>query len=428
MRTHFIVASHVLLCMVPIVVAEDVVKITIDKTRPIGISQLQLGVTHTQYSLDPWGNAEAIARGKKMLAETVVYQNQHIMGWGAGNPNPAPGVYDFKSLDARMKLIESIGGTPVITLCACPDWMKGGKAGETDWKKIEVAPLPEHYEDFANLAKVIAHRYPQVKHYQVWNEMKGFWDARANNWNYRNYTRMYNLVYDALKSVSKEIKVGGPYLVIEGSGSGKGGWAAEKPIRKRQMELLEYWLENKHGAQFITLDRGVKGGHDENAYTDAELMNLTPVFGDVARQIAKLTNLPIWWAEYYGAKGSPEFVAAHYASIYYHMITSNTDVALLWGPQEGGLGHGLFTDTRKPGGAQPLPHHEIFKMVNEYFGPGTLLYATESSSPDVEAAAGQFSLMLINKRPTPVTVDLPDGQVKLKGYGVERLQRNPDGP
>ncbi len=35
---------------------------------------------------------------------------------------------------------------------------------------------------------------------------------------------MYNLVYDALKGVDPSIQVGGPYLVIEGTGSGRGGY------------------------------------------------------------------------------------------------------------------------------------------------------------------------------------------------------------
>ena len=67
------------------------------------------------------------------------------------------------------------GGTKIITLCGAPDWMKGGKAGQTDWNKLEVAPTPNHYADFAQLAKQIALRYPDVQYFQVWNELKGMW-------------------------------------------------------------------------------------------------------------------------------------------------------------------------------------------------------------------------------------------------------------
>ena len=75
-----------------------------------------------------------------------------------------------------MQLIADSGVTPVITLCCAPDWMKGGQPGETDWSRLEVAPDPAHFADFAELAADVAKRYPQVKHFIVWNELKGFHD------------------------------------------------------------------------------------------------------------------------------------------------------------------------------------------------------------------------------------------------------------
>ncbi|MBM2809282.1 MAG: beta-glucosidase/6-phospho-beta-glucosidase/beta-galactosidase [Chloroflexi bacterium] len=228
------------------------VTVEIDPATQAGVSLLTLGVTHMQYSLDPWGDPDAVARAKTLLSSAVRYQNQHILGFGADNINPAPGVYDWESLDRRINLIRSMNAVPVITLCCAPDWMKGGQPGGTDWTKIEKAPLPSHYTSFADLARQVALRYPDVRHYLVWNELKGFWNDAANNWDYVGYTRMYNLVYDALKSVDSSIQVGGPYLVIEGTGSGRGGWAAASPITDRNRRVLEYWLRNKRGADFTT--------------------------------------------------------------------------------------------------------------------------------------------------------------------------------
>ncbi|HEX2298171.1 MAG TPA: hypothetical protein VHH34_06590, partial [Pseudonocardiaceae bacterium] len=109
------------------------------------------GFTHTQFSADH-GTARAVAEVRQALADRPVAQNQHIMGWGAENPEPAPGVYRFDSLDDRINFIRSTGGTPVITLCCAPDWMKGGRPGQTDWDRLTVAPEPEHYADFAALS------------------------------------------------------------------------------------------------------------------------------------------------------------------------------------------------------------------------------------------------------------------------------------
>ena len=84
------------------------------------------------------------------------------MGFGTLNPEPSPGEFDWCSLDTRMQLVKDTGGKAMLTLCCSPDWMKGGPDGATDWDKLERAPLPEHYDDFAKLAAATVQRYPQV--------------------------------------------------------------------------------------------------------------------------------------------------------------------------------------------------------------------------------------------------------------------------
>lgn len=409
------------------------VAVTVDRGASDGISRLALGVTHTRYSLDTGGDAQAITQAKALLA-ACRYQNVHIMGWGTMNPNPAPGVYDWGSLDRRMALVRSMKATPVVTLCAAPDWMKGGRPGRTDWSKIEVAPLPEHYADFARLAATIARRYPDVRHFQVWNEMKGLWDARANNWNIVAYTRLYNRVFDALKSVNRAIHVGGPYFVVEGTGSNRGDWATEKPLRARQREILDYWLRHQRGADFLVLDKGLTDFHDKSAYTEAEQMTLTHHFGDVARQVRARTSsesgagLPLWWAEFYGGnKGSDaDFTAALHASILRHMLLGGSSVALLWQPMDTGeVSHALFSDVRKGSRVQPYPYYHVFQAFHRHFGPGTRLYKTACSTPDIEVLASAKKVLLINKRAAPVTIELAGRSMPLERYQVRLLDISP---
>jgi hypothetical protein len=426
-----LLASAIAACLLTIgAAAPENVTVTVERARPEGVSRLELGVTHTQRSLDTGGDAAAIARAEKLLAAVCRYQNVHIMGWGTMNPNPAPGVYDWESLDRRMRMVRSIPGTvPVITLCAAPDWMKGGKPGETDWSKIEVAPIPAHFADFATLAAAVARRYPDVKHFQVWNEFKGFWDRARNNWHFEHYTEMYNRVYDALKAVNPEIRVGGPYLVIEGSGSESGGWATEKPIRARQWEVLDHWLKHKHGAEFFVIDRSLRSSHDTNTYTEAEHRSRTPLFGDIVRQIRQRTELPIWYAEFYAGRhgGSPEESAAVNASVLLHMVRSGVSVALLWGVTGAGdLGHALLSDTRQPGGGAPSPLYTVFQILRDHFGPGTSLVRATSSAPDVEVLASADQTLLINKRLDAVTVTLDGKQFPLAANEVRLIRRAGD--
>src|SRR3954469_16214173 len=178
-----------------------------------GPNRLRVGIPATQSTANSWDPPLALRRVKSVL-QHLALQNQMLMGWGALNPEPAPGVFAFASLDARIKAIRSTGGTPVITLCGAPDWMKGGKAGVTDWSKLEVAPVPQYYAAYAQLAVAVAKRYPHVRTFQVWNEMKGFWNKAANRWNYEAYTAFYNTVYDALKAYDPTLRIGGPYVVV----------------------------------------------------------------------------------------------------------------------------------------------------------------------------------------------------------------------
>jgi hypothetical protein len=303
--------------------------------------------------------------------------------------------------------------------------MKGGKPGQTDWSKLDLAPLRKHYGDFAELARQVALRYPDIRHYVVWNEFKGFWNEKLNNWDYQAYTRLYNQVYDALKSVNPKIKVGGPYLTIEGTGTETGQWWAERPIRERNRQALEYWLEHKHGADFLVIDRGVPGPHDTNTYAKEQLLALTPLFGDITRQLRQMTKLPIWWAESnFVQDDDPRFEAVGLASMLYHEVVAGASVSMRWSPQAqpgGEIGQNLFTDTQEPGGGQPLPAYDVYKLYHDYFGLGTWLYPAKSSAPDIEVLASAKRTLLINKRARATVASVNGERVVLQGYEVRLL-------
>lgn len=422
------IRASVIAMLAFLVVAAQPVIINVDYTVPDGISQLETGVTHGQYSLDPWGNETAVKNAKKLLSAAVRYQNQHIYGWGATNPNPKHGVYDWKTLDRRIDLIRSMGATPVITLCCAPDWMTSLSTNTSSYPNLP--PTPEHYDNFADLVRRIAMRYPDVKHYLVWNEMKGFWDDSINNWNYVEYTKMYNYVYEALKAVNPTIKVGGPYLVIEGTGSEElgytDGWYTASPITARDLKVIDYWLTNKRGADFIVVDRKISSdSHDPNTYSEAELMQLTHWFGDITRQITLRTTLPVWYAEdYFKPSNNWQFQAAGLASMLYNYVRSSVAVSLRWSPQSTSDGmhkdnrQNLFSDTRVAGGGQPFPNYYVYKAFHEHFGAGTQLYRTISSSPDVEVLASATKTLLINKRSTSITVSVNGTLITMAGYQV----------
>jgi hypothetical protein len=414
----------------------DRVTLTVDRTQVIGISHLQLGVTHTQHSADAWNNPAAVSRARGLLREAVVYQNQHIMGWGADNPEKSPGTYDFGSLDARVALMRATGATPVITLCCAPDWMKGGASGSTDWSKLAQEPDPSHFGDFAQLAARVAKRYPDVRYFQVWNELKGFWRPTLRRYDYEGYTELYNRVYDAVKAVRPDARIGGPYAVItsysphaelssRSSITGPYGTIDQRPL-----DAVMYWLEHKHGADFITLDAGTdnKDGGSTGTYSGAQK------FADVAAWLRRLPpgrypgarTLPLWWAEW-KAEASPAskdlgYLTSIVASGLATTLRSGASVALIWGAQGDAQGmgdpEGLFTDTRSAGGGAATPLVDVMRGLRTRFPPGTRLVRAATSSTSVDVLASATNVMLVNHSSRPKSVTFAGKHYQLGRFGV----------
>lgn len=394
--------------------------IAIDDARVVCTSRLQLGLTLTHRGFEA---AEALpepaARAEAALTGLGTYVNVHLMGWGVGNPNPAPGVYVWDSLDRRMAVARRLGGKPVLTLCTAPGWMKvGGK----DWE-MERRVAPEHVDDFARLCQLAVQRYPEVRHVQVWNEFKGYWSRDANDWDAAGYTTLYNAVYDRLKAHDPALQVGGFYLVVEGTGSagivpGVQGDLVGMPLTARNRHTLDYWLQHKHGADFVCADRGTVSFHDKHPYTLEQRFALLGSWQAASASLVQASGLPLWWSEYYGGIRdlAPDQQAGLYAAIYAGMVQGGASVGLLWNPVAGEVQHGLVGDVRQAGGGDPTPHHAVFTLFNRRFGAGTAIVAATCSDPRVQVLASRDTVLVVNRSPAPLAVALPRGVRTLAAY------------
>ncbi|MEH6418633.1 hypothetical protein [Pseudomonas sp. CGJS7] len=404
------------------------------------------GATLVQNSLRDWGDPDALARGTALLKQLYPYKNVHLMGWGTDNPQPSPGDYRWETLDQRVAQIRAAGGTPVITLCCAPDWMRGDPAGQTDWSRFTNAPIPEHFADFAELARQVALRYPQVKHYQVWNEFKGFWNEAENRWDYEGYTRLYNLVYAALKGVNPAIKVGGPYTSVTAFNLIDVGHKSELRgpygyVDQRVLDAIDYWLANKHGADFLTVDGGLYNTSQETVPTRASPFAMMQYYADVNRWLRNRSSLPIWWAEWYV---TDTFADKPYLPGYFNdknqnalmskaLLTMAPDVAvsLRWAPDgnaaraPGGNQESTWRDTllEDGSGGTPFPFAASVREFRRCFAPGALLYTTRVSSADVAAYASARCVALINQTDRAQNVAVIGKQVALAAYEVRYLDR-----
>jgi Glycosyl hydrolases family 39 len=406
------------------------VVVTADPAQSLSTTALTVGVTHTQHSADLAGNPKALQAALDVLRATATLQNQHIMGWGALNPEPSPGDYRWESLDARMALIRRSGGTPVITLCCAPDWMKGGAEGTTDWDALETAPVPAHYGDFAQLAAQVARRYPDVRYFQVWNELKGFYDPARNNWNIEAYTALYNQVYTAVKAARPDAMIGGPYVVIDSWAPSEnpdhesrvaGAWGVAD---QRSLDVLDYWLAHKQGADFVIVD-GTTATKNDALTTDQ--FAATEKFAAVDEWLRQRTGLPVWWAEWYvqpsKASWSPQDQNATMTVGLIHMARSGASVALLWGPQGSNqtCRGCLWSDTSQAGDGRPTPFAASMRSWIAAFPPGTRLVRTTSTSPAVWTLASADTLLLVNTAPCRVTVAAYGHRVRLAAREVRYL-------
>jgi hypothetical protein len=326
-------------------------------------------------------------------------------------------------------------GEKVITLCCAPDWMKGGSPGETDWAKLETAPLPEHYDHFADLAAKVAQRYPDVTYFQVWNEMKGFFNNSLNRWNYEGYTTLYNKVWTKVKAVRPDAKIGGPYVVVDSYGGGQshpsqvsGPWGR---LDQRPLDVIQYWLKNKAGADFITIDSGTD--NKDGVYAANEFTSMAK-FTATANWIRSLspsthpgsTTLPLWWAEWYPEpQNEADSIARKHAIMaagYVATIAAGSQTALIWGPQGDTAGLGdplsLFTDTRVAGGGQPTPLHATTKIIKDHFGPGTQLYSTNNTSPNFAVLASRNKMLVVNQTGSNQTLRVYGTNATLAPYEV----------
>jgi len=327
------------------------------------------------------------------------------------------------------------------------------KAGGTSQEWNMKAPVaPAHFLDFANLAAQAAERYdgthtgangqllPKVDYFDVWNELKGFWDAADHRWDYEDYTTLYNDVYMAIKAVRPDAMIGGPYSPLGASQSTsdpsvvKGSFGV---VDQRALDAVTYWLQHKVGAQFISMDGGP-------AATNTADFAQGQYFAAVAHWLRSLDNakypgavsLPLIWSEFYpgikttsGKLTGQAAVAVDMSSIIQAGMAGVNNM-LVW-EMEGDAngvspytGEAVWTSTAQTGGGQPTPFYDALQELQTYFPLGTPVYAASVSGP-VLALAGQSHVLIISEINQVTLVDVDGQQISLGPYAVAVVPATP---
>jgi hypothetical protein len=309
------------------------------------------------------------------------------------------------------------------------------------------------------LVQCVAERYMvapyNVRYFQVWNELKGYYDPVSNSWDYKNtpgntngynamhgYSYMYNQVYQQLTNVAgalgiavSNLHIGGPYVVMDsGSASNEmsnpsgvtGPWGV---LDQRELDVINYWLTNNAGAGFVCVDAGSDnrwGGEITDLFTCCHKFSAV---NNWIRQQPGGGVLPIVWAEWYNYNGGDtnsnfNNALASYSAM--KQLESGAMLTLLWGAQSSADAEpSLWTSTSQSGGGQATPWYFSYKAFDQLFGQGTDYYSATSTSTNIAVLVSQTYTMVINKTSNSIPVYVVNTNVVLGGYEVMILPFNP---
>ena len=453
----------------------SVVRVHVDRAAVTGTNQLAPGYDQVNHELFPWaGDTTAVESARTLLRESVAFFNQHIQAWGAGSLwfDPKKSGPDFRDLDSRIQIALDLGLKPMITLMNAPWWMKGrlNADGSTtrltradEWAEIAYGSriLDNRMDDWVNLVRQVAERYLappwNVRWFQVWNELKGYYNPISNRWDggtspgdpsganaKHGYTFMYNRVYAAVRRAASNIgvnpnavKVGGPYLVSDTwSTQEAGGFPVTSgPLAgdmgygywdDRGLDVMRTWLAEKAGAEFICLGTAsldncrepINCGDFQGVSKFSDYVSW--VRGLDPEKYPGANRLPLVYAEWYAhtwERSTAKRRGAVNAVAMIRCAKAGLAVQLYWGGPESVPP--LFTPTTRVGGGQPTPAHEAIRLIHRHFPPGTPLVAVTVDAPNkVEVLASKAATLLVNKTDGPLDVAIDGRRVTLDAHDV----------
>ncbi|MFO0971140.1 MAG: hypothetical protein U0520_02195 [Candidatus Saccharimonadales bacterium] len=444
--------------------------ITINYADPQGSHAFKIGES---YKLKGSEYVDSASQQKiaDITKDSITLQNQHVIAFGSTalwtDPTERnPDNWDWDSLDAKidtMRLASGAGGADiVITLGMAPAWMTTHQAKTSpsypayaDWTDypgassgnpnskytanpaanddsitldtIDASVDPWFEDDFAFMAAAVAERYPDVKTFQVWNEMKGYYLSGPNRWDYEQYTSLYNKVYSAVKAARPDAKLGGPYVVMSSwSSSGAASHPATNPacqgswgiFDQRDIDVIDYWLQHKTGADYILIDGSTTNRDTNPGFQEFQTKERTDDLRaclDTVITAAPDQLLPIGIAEYYPKASSGSFTQQHAAAIIANAlgdtIINKYNYVLLWDlmadscdPLDSAGLIALSTSVNNEDCSnsaqqgQPSALAPVLKGIKETFGSNATLYAPQFDTTKVGVFANSEGTMLINKQ------------------------------
>jgi xylan 1,4-beta-xylosidase len=266
-----------------------------------------------------------------------------------GNP-----VYNYMYVDALIDFLQSIGMKPFVELGFMPNALASGPQ-TIFWWKGNVTP-PKNYEKWAalvsNLTQHFTERYgaEEVKtwYFEVWNEPNltpGFWTGTQEE-----YFKLYKYAANAVKSINKEYRVGGP-------GTAGAAW---------EVETIEFCKKNNVPIDFVsTHSYGVTQGFLDEYGQGGTALSKDPmsVSGDVLQsrneiKTSSKPNLELHYTEW-----SSSYTPADPLHDSYHEAAYILEKLKQVGNAANSMSYWVFTDIFEEPGPRHTPFHGGFGLL-----------------------------------------------------------------
>ncbi|HEY1164607.1 MAG TPA: glycoside hydrolase [Chitinophaga sp.] len=267
-----------------------------------------------------------------------------------GNPE-----YNFMYVDALFDFLQSIGIKPFVELGFMPGALASGNQ-TIFWWRGNVTP-PKDYEKWAALIRALATHFTErygadeVKtwYFEVWNEPNlspGFWTGTQ-----QDYFKLYKYTAQAIKSVNKDYRVGGPATA---------GAAWER-------ELIDYCYKNKVPVDFISTHAyGVKQGYLDEYGNSGTVLDKNPasVSGEVLQSREEIASSPMPDLELHYTEWSASYTPADPIHDSYHEAAYVLQKLKQVDDAANSMSYWVFTDIFEEPGPRFTPFHGGFGMLN----------------------------------------------------------------
>jgi xylan 1,4-beta-xylosidase len=335
--------------------------------------------------------------------------------------------YNYQYVDVLYDYILSIGMKPFVELGFMPLALASGEQ-TIFWWKGNVTP-PKDYNKWEDLIKnLVLHfteRYgmDEVKtwYFEVWNEPNlspGFWSGTQEE-----YFKLYRYSVQAIKSVNKEYRVGGP-------ATAGAAWVPE---------MINFCSQNALPIDFIsTHTYGVKQGYLDEFGTTGTILDKSKwsVSGDILNSHKQILNSPMPNLELHYTEWSSSYTPSDPIHDSYHQAAYVLEKIKQVGNSANSMSYWVFTDIFEEAGPRFTPFHGGFGLLN-YQGikkPAFYSYSflnklgdkelvnTDSSSWACKNAKGDIQLLFWD-----FTNTHPGDSVNNQVYYTRNLPSNPKG-